>query len=56
MMQVQRAGDAVRLFTRRDYDWSGRYPSIAVTVARLCARTLEAVVFADVSDARNERR
>jgi bifunctional non-homologous end joining protein LigD len=55
-LQVRRVGDAVRLFTRHGYDWSGSYPSIAVTAARLCARTLEAVVFADVSNARNERR
>jgi ATP-dependent DNA ligase len=29
-LQVRRAGagDAVRLFTRRGYDWSGRYPAI----------------------------
>jgi bifunctional non-homologous end joining protein LigD len=25
-LQVGREGDAVRLFTRRGYDWSGRYP------------------------------
>jgi hypothetical protein len=25
-LQVRRAGDAVRLFTRRGYDWSGCYP------------------------------
>jgi bifunctional non-homologous end joining protein LigD len=34
-LQVRRDGDAVRLFTRRGYDWSGRYPAIAVTAARL---------------------
>jgi bifunctional non-homologous end joining protein LigD len=45
-LQVRREGDVVRLFTRRGYDWSGRYPAIAVTAARLCVRTLVAVVFA----------
>jgi ATP-dependent DNA ligase len=25
-LQVRREGDTVRLFTRRGYDWSGRYP------------------------------
>jgi bifunctional non-homologous end joining protein LigD len=25
---VRRDGDAVRLYTRRGYDWSGRYPTI----------------------------
>jgi ATP-dependent DNA ligase len=34
-LQVRREGEAVRLFTRRGYDWSGRYPAIAVTAARL---------------------
>ena len=35
---VRRDGDAVRLFTRRGYDWSGRYPAIAVTAMQLRAR------------------
>ena len=47
-LQVRREGDAVRLFTRRGYDWSGRYPSIAVTATLLRARSFtldgEAVV------------
>jgi bifunctional non-homologous end joining protein LigD len=46
--QVRRVGDQVRLFTRRGYDWSGRYPSIAVTATLLRARSFtldgEAVV------------
>jgi ATP-dependent DNA ligase len=46
----------VSLFTRRGFDWTARYPAIVRTTARLCARTLEAVVFAGVLDARNERR
>jgi hypothetical protein len=25
-LQVRRDGDVVRLFTRKGYDWSGRYP------------------------------
>jgi bifunctional non-homologous end joining protein LigD len=47
-LQVRREGDTVRLFTRRGYDWSGRYPAIAVTAAKLRARAFtldgEAVV------------
>jgi bifunctional non-homologous end joining protein LigD len=45
---VRRAGDAVRLFTRPGYDWSGRYPAIAATAANLRAESFtrdgEAVV------------
>jgi bifunctional non-homologous end joining protein LigD len=45
---VRRVGDQVRLFTRRGYDWSGRYPAIAVTAMLLRARSFtldgEAVV------------
>ena len=36
-LQVRRDGDTVRLFTRRGYDWSGRYPTIAVTAMQLRA-------------------
>src|SRR5271154_4339310 len=47
-LQVRRVGDQVRLFTRRGYDWSGRYPAIAVTASLLRARSFtldgEAVV------------
>jgi bifunctional non-homologous end joining protein LigD len=47
-LQVRRDGDTVHLFTRRGYDWSGRYPSIAVTATLLRARSFtldgEAVV------------
>jgi bifunctional non-homologous end joining protein LigD len=47
-LQVRRVGDTVRLFTRRGYDWSGRYPAIAVTATLLRARSFtldgEAVV------------
>src|SRR5580658_795867 len=47
-LQVRRDGEAVRLFTRRGYDWSGRYPAIAVTAMLLRARSFtldgEAVV------------
>jgi bifunctional non-homologous end joining protein LigD len=47
-LQVRRVGDTVRLFTRRGYDWSGRYPAIAVTAMLLRARSFtldgEAVV------------
>ena len=34
-LQVRREGDAVRLFTRRGYDWSGRYPAIVHTAVML---------------------
>jgi bifunctional non-homologous end joining protein LigD len=47
-LQVRREGEAVRLFTRRGYDWSGRYPAIAVTAMLLRAKSFtldgEAVV------------
>jgi bifunctional non-homologous end joining protein LigD len=47
-LQVRRVGDQVRLFTRRGYDWSARYPAIAVTATLLRARSFtldgEAVV------------
>jgi bifunctional non-homologous end joining protein LigD len=47
-LQVRRVGDQVRLFTRRGYNWSGRYPAIAVTATLLRARSFtldgEAVV------------
>jgi bifunctional non-homologous end joining protein LigD len=36
-LQVRRSGGSVRLFTRRGYDWSGRYPAIAATAATLRA-------------------
>jgi bifunctional non-homologous end joining protein LigD len=38
-LQVRREGDVVRLFTRNGYDWSGRYPAIAVTAAKLRAQS-----------------
>jgi bifunctional non-homologous end joining protein LigD len=47
-LQVRRDGDAVRLFTRRGYDWSGRYPAIVMTAMQLRATSFtldgEAVV------------
>jgi bifunctional non-homologous end joining protein LigD len=47
-LQVRRDGETVRLFTRRGYDWSGRYPAIAATAAKLRAGSVtldgEAVV------------
>jgi ATP-dependent DNA ligase len=36
-LQVRRVGDTVRLFTRRGYDWTARYPAIAGTATRLRA-------------------
>jgi bifunctional non-homologous end joining protein LigD len=47
-LQVRRDGDALRLFTRRGYDWSARYPGIVATAAKLRVRSFtldgEAVV------------
>lgn len=38
---VRREGDTVRLFTRRGYDWSDRYPAIARAQGpRRCLRLL----------------
>jgi hypothetical protein len=37
-LQVHSQGDAVRLFTRRGYDWSKRYPAIVRTAASSAAR------------------
>jgi bifunctional non-homologous end joining protein LigD len=36
---VRRDGDTVRLFTRRGYDWSERYPAIARAAAKLRAKS-----------------
>ena len=45
---VRRDGESVRLFTRRGYDWSDRYPAIARAAAKLRAKSFtidgEAVV------------
>jgi bifunctional non-homologous end joining protein LigD len=45
---VRRDGEAVRLFTRRGYDWTERYPAIASAAAKVRARSFtpdgEAVV------------
>jgi bifunctional non-homologous end joining protein LigD len=45
---VRRDGAAVRLFTRRGYDWTDRYPVIANAATKLKARSFtldgEAVV------------
>jgi bifunctional non-homologous end joining protein LigD len=45
---VRRDGQAVRLLTRRGYDWTGRYPAIASAAAKLRAESFtvdgEAVV------------
>jgi bifunctional non-homologous end joining protein LigD len=47
-MMVRREGATVRLFTRRGYDWTDRYPAIAAAAAKLRARSFtldgEAVV------------
>jgi bifunctional non-homologous end joining protein LigD len=47
-LQVRRAGDAVRLFSRCGYDWNGRYPAIVATAMQLRATSFtldgEAVV------------
>jgi hypothetical protein len=36
---VRREGEAVRLFTRRGYDWTDRYPAIAAAAAKLRAKS-----------------
>jgi ATP-dependent DNA ligase len=45
---VRRDGPTVRLFTRRGYDWTGRYPAIASAAAKIRAQSFtldgEAVV------------
>jgi bifunctional non-homologous end joining protein LigD len=45
---VRRDGEVVRLFTRRGYDWTDRYPAIAAAAATPKARSFtldgEAVV------------
>jgi len=45
---VRRDGENVRLFTRRGYDWTGRYPAIASAAAKIRAQSFtldgEAVV------------
>jgi bifunctional non-homologous end joining protein LigD len=45
---VRREGPTVRLFTRRGYDWTDRYPAIAAAPGKLRARSFtmdgEAVV------------
>jgi ATP-dependent DNA ligase len=38
-LQVRREGDAVRLFTRRGFDWTTRYPAIASTAIELKAQS-----------------
>jgi bifunctional non-homologous end joining protein LigD len=38
-LTVRRDGDMVRLFTRRGYDWSDRYPAIAKAAAKLRAKS-----------------
>jgi bifunctional non-homologous end joining protein LigD len=47
-LQVRREGDVVRLFTRRGFDWTKRYPAIVRTAlalpARSCTLDGEAVV------------
>src|SRR5262249_12739457 len=38
-LQVRRDGEVVRLFTRRGYDWSDRYPAISRAAAKLKAKS-----------------
>jgi bifunctional non-homologous end joining protein LigD len=48
---VRRDGPTVRLFTRRGYDWTGRYPAIASAAAKIRGQSFtldgEAVVCGD---------
>ena len=48
---VRREGTLVRLFTRRGYDWTDRYPAIARTAVKLPARSFTLDGEAAVSDA-----
>jgi ATP dependent DNA ligase-like protein len=48
---VRRDGDEVRLFTRRGYDWTERYPAIAAAAAKLKARSFTLDSGAVVCDA-----
>jgi bifunctional non-homologous end joining protein LigD len=48
---VRRDGEAVRLFTRRGYDWTDRYPGIAAAAAKLKARSFTLDGEAVVADA-----
>jgi bifunctional non-homologous end joining protein LigD len=47
-LQVRREGEAVRLFTRRGFDWTARYPAIVRTALAMPAKSFtldgEAVV------------
>ena len=36
---VRRDGETVRLFTRRGYDWTDRYPAIAAAAAKARAKS-----------------
>jgi ATP-dependent DNA ligase len=38
-LQVRREGDTVRLFTRRGFDWTARYPAIVRTALELPAKS-----------------
>jgi ATP-dependent DNA ligase len=38
-LQVRRDGHTVRLFKRRGYDWSGRYPAITAIAMQLRAKS-----------------
>jgi bifunctional non-homologous end joining protein LigD len=39
-MLARKTGERVRLFTRRGFDWTDRYPAVAAAAARLKAKTL----------------
>jgi bifunctional non-homologous end joining protein LigD len=39
-LQVRKNGDRVRLFTRRGFDWTERYPAVTAAAAKLKAHTL----------------
>jgi bifunctional non-homologous end joining protein LigD len=38
-LQVRREGDSVRLYTRRGFDWTSRYPAIVRTALELPAKS-----------------
>jgi ATP-dependent DNA ligase len=43
---LRRHGPGVRLFARRGYDWTDRYPAIASAAAKLRARSSDAILLA----------
>src|SRR6202158_1663099 len=53
---VRREGATVRLFTRRGYDWTDRYPGIAAAAVKLRARSFTMDGEAVVGEFRQEQK